>query len=127
MRNLTQWIWESNAVSQNTSETSAWFDAEDLGGCQFFTRITSAGSPDWTLEVELSPVSWVDYKNGLRDPATFKETLEVATGTATAAQFDDPPTEMDRPFGTFRMKITENNTAAITGIWVALCRGQSGG
>jgi hypothetical protein len=125
MRNLTQWIWEANAVSQNTSETSEWYNAEDLEGCQFFLLITSGGSPDWTLEIELSPVQWVDQE---RDPANFSETVEVATGAATVAgAFYDPPAEMDRPFAQFRVIITENNVAAISGITLALCRGQHGG
>ena len=113
-RNVTDWIvFETAILAADSPKTFEWRGAEDLRGCQFWIDYT--GTATVNVDVHLSPV---DKKNSrTMAAASHYESVAVEAGAAAAGHFVDPPTEMDRPFGQYRLVVTTDaNIVASIGI-----------
>lgn len=119
--NVTRWIFESEAITKNTTATSRWYDVSVLQGAQFFIKTVSAGNnAEWTVTVHISPVMKSDQE---RAPADFYEAIAVASENADqAGKWYDPPSEMDRPHGQVRFVFEEDGDVEnITSADLTLC------
>jgi hypothetical protein len=118
LRNVTDFVFNEATVDASEELESEWRGAEDLNGSQFYVSYSAVGSPTVDLEVDISAVGQVDARK--RDYEDWMETVEVESGAAEAGHFVAAPTEMNSPFGAYRVRLTTDG--ALTNVRVALCR-----
>ena len=118
LRNFTEWVLNNGDVAGPGTLVSDWKDAGDLNGCQFYIKYTNAATVNVTVEV--SAIGATDARQHDRDD--FSQTaISVEAGAAAAGHFVDPPTVMDRPFGSYRVTVASTDNA-IEALYVLVCR-----
>jgi len=115
IRNITDFIVDQ-AVTVAAPYTSPWRDAAGLNGCQFWLKGTGAATV--TMKARVSPCK---HERGQLDPDDhYQEFTVVNDGTThIAGEFVDPPTVMDRPFGSYQIYV--ETTADVT-LTVGVCQ-----
>jgi len=118
IRNVTDFVFnEVSLLAINSPLTSAWRDADDLNGSQFWISYT--GTATVNLTVECSAVGGTQKRQFTQ--TDWSKVYTVKNGCAAAEGFvASPALPMDRPFGSYRVIVATD--ANITGLKVAVCR-----
>jgi len=121
-RNITDWIvFEEAILAADSPKTFDWRGAEDLQGSLAQFWIDYTGTSTVGVAVHVSPV---DRKNQrTMDPADHYESKAVESGAAGAGHFVDPPAEMAKSFGQYRVVVT---TSANIVASIGICRNNMG-
>ena len=117
LESQTTWWFTAEAVT-TAGFTSGWYNAEVLNAAQFFLKYTGASNVG--VLVDISPAE--AHGNGLVTPANALEAITALTSGANGSEgffFPASPTSFDRPFKSFRVRMTVS--ANITACYFAMC------
>lgn len=118
LESQTTWWFKAESVT-TAGFTSGWYNAEVLNAAQFFLKYT--GVSNVGVLVDISPAE--AHGNGPVDPA---DALDAITALASAPNgsegffFPASPTSFDRPFKSFRVRMTAS--ANITLCYFGICQ-----
>ncbi len=118
IQSQTTWWFKAEAVT-TAGFTSGWYNAEVLNGAQFFLKY--AGVSNVGVLVDISPAE--ARGNGPVSPADALEAITALTSGANGSEgffFPAAPTSFDRPFKSFRVRMTVS--ANITLYYFAICQ-----
>ena len=113
----TIWWYKNEAVT-TAGFTSEWYNSEVLNAAQFFLKY--AGASNVGVLVDISPAE--AHGNGLVEPADALDTIMALTSGANGSKgffFPAAPTSFDRPFKSFRVRMTVSSN--ITACYLAMC------
>jgi hypothetical protein len=104
IQTVTQWFKKGIDVSDRTY-TSAWYNSEILNGGQFFLKYT--GAVNVAVELHISPADAQGHQ-GIDPADCYDVVVGVASANNSALGFFNPatPSSFDRPFKSFRVKMT---------------------
>jgi hypothetical protein len=114
---LNSVILLDQAIAQNASATSEWYDISGWIECKLTVDMDSAGAADFSVVAQFSPKGYYEL-NQLTAWTTddYEAVTLLANSTTKTLQTvdSDDIDELRRPSRSVRLVATENNVAAIT-------------
>lgn len=123
-------LLNETAITQNTTATGSWFNMPRAQAFNLWWYMTASGAPDVTIYLDYTiwkkgDVSVTSREPPTTTPSTFApestsrtnyRTITLASNQTTKAAWThiDTPDEMKYPFSCCRVRVTENNVAAVT-------------
>jgi hypothetical protein len=110
------------AVGAGDNKTSEWWDVGGWTDKRISWEVDSAGVIDFDMEMHISPEGYYELNNKTATTENYEVVtiVEAHTAAIVASKDSSDVDELQRPFRSMRLKISNDQAQAVTGttVWV---------